>query len=185
MGIKQRILLIAIFTLSSLSAAFGQNIKQLFDEGKALFDQERYALAFGKFEPLTALTQDNDMVKYASFYYAVSAYQTGDKVTAKNAFKQIQTKYPDWQIGNELNYWLGLIAVEQGQISDAFDYFALVNDTTFSSSVSVLKSQALDSIHDIGKLKSLLKQYPENLVASKLASEILRLDVQEQDLDLL
>jgi len=185
MGIKQRILLIAIFTLSSFTAAFGQNIKQLFDEGKALFDQESYALAFGKFEPLTALTQDNDMVKYASFYYAVSAYQTGDKVTAKNAFKQIQTKYPDWRIENELNYWLGLIAVEQGQVSDAFDYFALVKDTTFRSSVAVLKNQAIDSIHDINRLKSLLQQYPENLIASKLASEILRLDVQEQDLDLL
>lgn len=185
MGIKQRILLTAIFTLSSFSAAFGQNIKQLFDEGKALFDQERYALAFGKFEPLTALTQDNEMVKYASFYYAVSAYQTGDKTTAKNAFKQIQSKYPDWPIGNELNYWLGLIAVEQDQVSDAFDYFSLVNDTTFNSSVSALKNQAIDSIHDINRLKSLLEQYPENLIASKLASEILRLDVQEQDLDLL
>lgn len=181
----QRIFLTTVLVLISFATASAQNIKQLFDEGKQLFDQEQYALAFGKFEPLTALNQENDMVKYASFYYAVSAYQTGDKVTAKNAFKQIQTKYPNWEIGNEINYWLGLIAVEQGQTSDAFDYFALVNDSTFGSSIAVLKKQAIDSIHDINRLKSLLQEYPENLIASQLASEILRLDVENQDLDLL
>lgn len=181
----QRIFLTTVLALISFVTVSAQNIKQLFDEGKQLFDQEQYALAFGKFEPLTALTQENDMVKYASFYYAVAAYQTGDKVTAKNAFKQIQTKYPDWQIGNEINYWLGLMAVEQGQVTEAFDYFDLVEDTTFNSSIAVLKKQSIDSIHDINRLKSLLQEYPENLIASQLASEILRLDVQDQDLDLL
>ena len=100
----QRFLLAVVFVLMSFSTALAQNIKQLFEEGKQLFDQEQYALAFGKFEPLTALTQENDMVKYASFYYAVSAYKTGDKVIAKNAFKQIQGKYPNWKIDNEIDY---------------------------------------------------------------------------------
>lgn len=185
MGIKQRTLLTILFVLISLSTALAQNINQLFEEGKRLFDQEQFALAFGKFEPLTALKQENDMVRYAHFYYAVSAYQTGDKATAKNAFKQIKEKYPEWAISNELNYWLGLIAIEQGQTNDAFNYFSQVEDTTFSTSIRVLKGKAVDSISDIVRLKSLLQQYPENMIASRLASEMLRLDVQDQDLDLL
>ncbi|WP_157717592.1 hypothetical protein [Roseivirga spongicola] len=181
----QRFLLAVVFVLMSFSTALAQNIKQLFEEGKQLFDQEQYALAFGKFEPLTALTQENDMVKYASFYYAVSAYKTGDRVIAKNAFKQIQGKYPNWKIDNEIDYWLGLIAIEQGQIAEGFDYLAKVEDDNFSFSINALKKQAVDSIRDIDRLKALLNDYPENLIASQLASEMLRLDVQDQDLELL
>ena len=181
----RRFLLAIILVLLGFNAAIAQNIKQLFDEGKSLFDQGQYALAFGKFEPLTALMQDNDMVKYASFYYAVSAYNTGDKVIAKNAFKQIQTKYPDWEIGDEVNYWLGVIAVDQSDPNEAFGYLNKVESEELQPSVNALKQQVLNSVGSINALNALLKEYPENIIASKLASEILRLDVQDQDLSLL
>lgn len=180
----QRFLLASVLVLLSITTASAQNIKQLFDEGKSLFDGKQYALAFGKFEPLTALNQQNDMVRYAHYYYAVSAYETGDIITAKNAFKQVQSKYPDW-VSDDVNYWLGLIAVKQGSATEAFDYLNKVNSDELSESVNVLKAQAIDSIDNINQLKSLLLDYPENVVASRLASEILRLDVEEQDLDLL
>ncbi|NVK84687.1 MAG: hypothetical protein HWE21_10225 [Cytophagia bacterium] len=180
----QRFLLASVLVLLSITTASAQNIKQLFDEGKSLFDSKQYALAFGKFEPLTALNQENDMVRYAHYYYAVSAYETGDIITAKNAFKQIQSKYSDW-VNDDVNYWLGLIAVKQGNPTEAFDYLNKVSTDELSESVNVLKAQAIDSIDNINQLKSLLIEYPENVVASRLASEILRLDVEEQDLDLL
>lgn len=166
-------------------SALGQNIKQLFDEGKMLFDQEQFALALSKFEPLTAMTTDNDMVRYASYYYAISAYQSGDKATAKNAFKQIQEKYPNWSIEDDLNYWRGVIAVEEGQTIDAFQYLNQVNSSELSSSIKVLKEKALTSVNYIEQLKSLLIAFPENMVASKLASLLLQQDVQEQDLALI
>lgn len=180
----QRFLLASVLVLLSVTTASAQNIKQLFDEGKSLFDGKQYALAFGKFEPLTALNQQNDMVRYAHYYYAVSAYETGDIITAKNAFKQIQSKYPDW-VNDDVNYWLGLIAVKQGSPIEAFDYLNKVNSDELSESKAVLKAQVIDSIDNINQLKSLLEAYPENVIASRLASEILRLDVEEQDLDLL
>lgn len=181
----QRISLIILLVVCSLSAAVGQNIKQLFDEGKALFDQEKYALAYSKFEPLTALNQENDMVRYAAFYYAVSAYHSGDKVVAKNAFKQVLSKYPNWGVENEVNYWIGLIAVEQGQADEAFDYLNAVSDTALEGSIKMLKEGVLDSISNLNELKMLLSDHPENVIASRLASEILKLDVESQDLDLI
>ncbi len=163
----------------------GQNIKQLFEEGKTLFEQEKYALAISKFEPLTAMDAENDMVRYASFYYAVATYQTGDKATAKNAFKQIQVKYPNWSIDNDLNYWLGLISVDEGQTIEAFEYLNQVNAPDLVPSVNSLKEKALGAVNYVEQLKSLLIAFPENAVASKLASLVLQQNVQDQDLELL
>ncbi|HEY9117838.1 MAG TPA: hypothetical protein VIN11_08430 [Roseivirga sp.] len=181
----QRYFLVILLTVFGCFSALGQNIKQLFDEGKLLFDQGQYALALSKFEPLTAMETDNEMLRFASFYYAVSAYQSGDKSTAKNAFKQIQQKYPNWSIDNDLNYWQGVIAVEEGKTIDAFQYFNQVNSPELASSIKVLKERALASVNYIEQLKSLLIAFPETSVASKLASLMLQQDVKDQDLELL
>lgn len=181
----KRILTVFLFTIIFIGSAQAQNIKQLFEEGKSLFDQEKYALALGRFEPLTAMQERNDMIRYASFYYAVSAYETGDVASARSAFKQIQNKYPNWNIQDEVNLWLGKIAVEEGETAEAFEYLNEINSDQYGAEIEVLKRAAVNDLNYQEQLKSLLVAFPENVVANRLAQLIAREDVAVQDTDLL
>lgn len=185
MGIRRKYILAMALTLCCFLQAVGQNVKALFDEGKALFDQEQYALALGKFAPLTSLKQSNDLVKYASYYYAISAHKSGDNVAAKNTFLQVVQKYPDWAVKDDINYWLGFLAADRGDLDETFSYLAKVKNVD-PEQVEAIKIKALSDQVDLGVLKRLLSEYPEeNLIASKLANGILTLDIKDQDIDLL
>ena len=178
---------ILAFTLvfCCLFQAVGQNVKALFEEGKKLFDQGQYALALGKFAPLTSLDQSNDMVKYASYFYAISSHKSGDNVAAKNMFLQVLQKYPNWNVNNDVNYWLGFLAAERGDLDDTFSYLAKAENIDPDQKVAVKAKSLLGEV-DLNILKGLLSKYPEeNLLASKLANGILALDIEYQDIDLL
>lgn len=186
MGVKRKILLAVILFAFCIGQTFSQNVKALFDEGKSLFDNGQYALALGKFAPLTSLDQKNDLVRYSSYYYAISAHKSGDNTRAKNMFLQVLNKYPDWEIENDVNYWLGFLAAQEGDADGAFEYFNGVEKSELAESISALKSKTLLGVSDIEKLKELLSLYPdETLIASRLANQMLSLDVIEQDIDLL
>ena len=181
--IKRILFTFLLILISGLLQA--QNIKQLFDEGKSYFDKEQYALAISKFQALSGMDSDNDMVRYASFYYAISAYKTGDRATAKNLFRQIQSKYPSWGVDEDLNYWLGVIAVEEGKVADAFRHLNQVSAEELAPSVTALKEKALVHISGVDSLKSLLTEFNDDKIASRLADVMLDLPVVEQDMDLL
>ena len=166
--------------------SIAQNVKKLFDEGKALFDQKQYALALGKFAPITSLSESNDLVKHASYYYAIAAYQSGDNRTAKNMFLQILSKYPEWQIKEDVNYWLGFLAAKEQDAPTTFKYLSLINKPELQQSIAAVKAEVLSTTTDIQVLKDLLEDYPqESSIASRLANQILSLDIEDQDIDLL
>jgi len=186
MGITKRFFLVIALSILCSSIGFTQDVKSLFDEGKRLFDQGQYALALGKFAPLTSINQRNDLVKYSSYYYAIAAHKSGDNTSAKNMFKQVLQKYPDWEVKEDVNYWLGYLATEEEDIEGAFQYFDLVTKRELEDSKKALKLQLLSNTNDLKVLQALLDQYPkDNLIASQLANEVLALPVQEQDMLLL
>ncbi len=186
MGVRKRLFLVVVVLIICVSEGFSQNVKSLFDEGKKLFDRQQYALALGKFAPLTSMNQDNDLVKYASYYYAIAAYKSGDNITSKNMFKQVLQKYPDWEVKEDVNYWLGYLAAEEGDIEETFQYFGLVSKPELVESKKALKTKLLSNATDLKRLQKLLDQYPEeNLIASQLANQILVQPVHEQDIELL
>lgn len=186
MGIRNRFFLTVVLLIISVSQGFSQNIKALFDEGKQLFDQGQYALALGKLAPLTSMNQDNDLIKYSSYFYAIAAHKSGDNTTAKNMFKQVLQKYPNWDVKEDVNYWLGYLAAQENDIQGAFQYFDLVNKPDLDESKKALKSGLLSNLTDLKGLQKLLDQYPgDNLIASQLANQILAQPVRKQDIALL
>lgn len=185
MGIVKKISILCSLLVLLGYQVMAQNVKKLFDEGKTLFDQKQYALALGKFAPITSLNESNDLVRYASYYYAIAAYQSGDSRTAKNMFLQVLRKYPDWEVKEDINYWLGFLATKEGDTRSAFNYLSLVKNESLNQSITALKSEVLAGTSDVEELKSLLEEYPEEAVASRLANQILSLDVKDQDIDLL
>src|SRR6478735_8779734 len=107
----RRLLLVVIVVncqLLMVNGAFAQvdynkqyfNAKQLFREGK-------YNLAMEAFKPVIPYDQNNQFSEYASFYYALSAYNLGYTAVAKDMLNQIKKLHPTWEKMDEVNFWLG------------------------------------------------------------------------------
>lgn len=105
------VLFITIFSISA------QTSQGEYLEAKRQFNLGNYSVAKQAFQNLT---NDNNFGEYASFYYALSALKLNEQKTAEDMLKQIQTKYPDWQQKQEVDYWLTYLAFNQGKLWQAF-----------------------------------------------------------------
>lgn len=178
--------IVILLFVGSLSQALSQDPQSVFKEGKALFNGEQYALALVKLAPLTSLQEDNDLVRYASYYYAVSAYKSGDAPTAKSMFLQISQKHADWSKLDEVNYWLATLAFEEKDPRSGIEYLDKIQSSAFGAQSQELRDYHFAQITDMELLQSLLGENPkETVLASQLVDQILKLDVAEQDIDLL
>ncbi len=181
----RKLFFLIAFVGSGLSL-FGQNVSQIFSEGKQLFDQQQYALAQSKLAPITSMTESNEMVQWASYYYAVSAYYADDSRTAKNMFLQILNKYPYWGVKDEVNFWVAYINANNGDVKGTFDYLYRITDENFKRDAENLKVSVCAASEDIGELKKTLKSFPEEAaVASRIAELILAMPSDKQDVNLL
>jgi hypothetical protein len=179
-------LLLSLLLAISIGQAAGQSPQSVFEEGRALFQAEQYALALVKLAPLTSLQEETDMVRYASFYYAVSAYNSGDASTAKNMFLQIGQRFPGWGEIDETYYWLGTLAFEESDPRLAIEYLDKVQSAELQEKIQELKDYHFSQITEMELLRELLDENPkETVLASQLADQVLKLPVAEQDLYLL
>ncbi|MCE7993044.1 MAG: ABC transporter substrate-binding protein [Roseivirga sp.] len=179
-------LILTIFLAGSLNQTLAQDAQSVFEEGKALFTGEQYALALVKLAPLTSLQENNEMVRFASYYYAVSAYKSGDAPTSKSMFLQIAQRFPDWSELDEVNYWLGTLYFEEDDPRQGINYLDKIQSSAFDEQAQNLRSFHFAQITDMELLTALLSENPkETVLASQLADQILKLDVSEQDIDLL
>lgn len=186
MFLIKKILNICLLMLFVTASIFAQNADKVFKEGKALFDQKDYALALVKFAPLTSMNDENELVPYASYYYAVSAYHSGDSKTAKDMFLQLNQKSPNWSEKSEVNYWLAQISFELTDFENAMQYLDKIESERYSEDKEKLKHYHFSKVKDIEQLKTLLNQYPNEVVlANNLLNEILKLDVVDQDIDMI
>ena len=180
--------LVSFFMLALLATqpVKGQSRLTTFKEGKALFDKEQYALAASKLAPLTSLKTDNDMVRYASFYYAISSYYANDAATAGNMFRQIARHFPGWEKQNEVSFWLGKLSFEEKNYRQAISYLSGIQGDEYKEDIQALKDHHFGQLTDENLLRELLQENPgQSVLASQLAREILKKPVAEQDIELL
>ena len=177
---------VCLFLALASQITFAQNIDKVFREGKTLFDQKDYALALVKLSPITSLERDHQLIPYASYYYAVSAYHSGDKPTAKSMFLQLENRFGDWDEIEEVYYWLAQINFENEDYQQAMENLSKIQSDEYSSGLKNMKDYHFSKVTGIEKLKALLDAYPkESVLANNLVNEILRLDVADQDIDLI
>jgi hypothetical protein len=166
----------------SLSA---QSIRIVFDEAKSLMDQEQYALAAGKFEQVRNAPQENELTQYATYYQAVSAYHSGDPKMAKALFLQVERKYPDWTQKDELNFWLAKIELEEGNTRIGLDYLRKIKGQDLATDIYALKVKYVRQINDVDKLWSWIRQDQDTVIAAHLLAELLKVEVSNQNLELI
>src|SRR5215207_4502887 len=93
----RNVIFICCFLVLVAQSTFAQTDynKQYFN-AKALFREGKYNLAMESFKPLIPYASKNSFSEYASFYYALAAYNQGFKAVAKNTLSQLKTLHPKW-----------------------------------------------------------------------------------------
>ncbi|WKN43142.1 tetratricopeptide repeat protein [Tunicatimonas pelagia] len=162
---------------SQLFAQSGINYRQQYNQAKTLYEQGNYQQAIELFQPISRAEKSNPFAPYASYFYAMAAFRTGDTDLAKNMFRQIQSKYPRWKQMPEVLYGLANSYYESGNFDQAFkesDELSKLPTATDSirSDLQKMKRYYLARTPD-EVLERLLLDYPgEKAVAEQLVTNI-------------
>ncbi|MBX2965767.1 MAG: ABC transporter substrate-binding protein [Cyclobacteriaceae bacterium] len=149
------------------------NYQQRYTNAKSLFREEKYNLAMESFKALITYDKDNPFSEYASFYYAISAYQQGYASVAKDMFLQIRQLYPAWDQLDEVNLWLGKIHFDNKEYFQAMNQLAGVKNQKFQKDIQTVKKTGLASLTDLNTLTRLHEEYPKDaVIGERLAAEL-------------
>ncbi len=170
----KKIILVSLISVLFINLAFAQidYSKQYFN-AKALFREGKFSLAMESFKPLIPYDQNNVFAEYASFYYALSAYNQGFKAVAKDAFTQLKTLHPNWEKIDEVNFWLGKIQLENHEYFVGLKNLASIIDKKLQKDVDELKRNTLRGLTEVETLKRIHSEYPKDeIVATYLATAL-------------
>lgn len=169
--------------------AFGQvgsNTAALFEEryerGKTLYEQGDYASALEAFRSLSRTEDGNPYPIYASFYFALSAFQQADYALAKNMLLQIKSKYPKWSKMSDVDYWLANTYFEMDDYAQALSMIKSLDQqkgTTRSTleDAQTMKAFYVSRLDDPERLRALLEDYPQDKeIATQLVKQLLTSD---------
>jgi TolA-binding protein len=146
--------------------------KQYFN-AKALFREGKYNLAMESFKPLIPYDAKNHYSPYASFYYALAAYNQGFKAVAKNTLNQLKSTHPKWDKMEEANFWIGKIHFDDRDYFQGLKVFATIQDKKIQEDVKTLKLAMLSKVTDVETLKMMLEEYPKDETIAKPLAALL------------
>ena len=163
-----------VFVLQSAFAQVDYN-KQYFN-AKTLFREGKYNLAMESFKPLIPYAPKNNFSEYASFYYALAAYNQGFKSVAKTSLNQLKATHPTWNKMDEVNFWIGKIHLDDRDYFQGLKIFAAIQDKKIQQDINAAKHKALASITDSETLKMMLEEYPKDETIARALATLLAKD---------
>ncbi|SHH14159.1 substrate-binding protein [Chryseolinea serpens] len=169
------------------SAAFAQVdfTKQYFN-AKTLFREGKWNLAMESFKPLMPYSTGNPFSEYASFFYALAAYNQNYKAVAKSTLVQIKTLHPTWDKMDEVNFWLGKINLEEKDYFQGLKMFAGLQDKKLQQDAEAIKAKNISTITDVETLRMMLEEYPKDpVVGTALATALSKNPATPEDKELL
>lgn len=164
MGIVRYFITILLVAVVCVSQA--QDDQDPFTSGKNFFNNGQYEFAMQTFK--RAMEVPGPRAPYAAFYYALSAYRSGYKPVAREAFRSMASTYPRWEYTNESTYWLSLIYFEEGELSQALEASRKLYGTPLEEQVAQLETKYF-KLETSEQLEELYTLHPGN---TRLASEI-------------
>jgi hypothetical protein len=175
-----------IFILLILSTpAFAQDFKRQYKNAKELFDEKKYSLAMEAFKPLIVYDQANPYPEYASYFYALSSFESGYPSVAKDMLLQIKKLYSTWDQMDEVNYWLAKIYFEQHEYFQGLLMLKNIKSSSFQDAITSMQRQYLFQIDDAETLKMILEEHPDNSVAAYALAKALSMQpLYQQDIHL-
>lgn len=167
-----RIFLVTVLVISAQFVAMGQaDYAQQYKNAKNLFREGQYNLAMESFKSLIPHDQQNPYSAYASFYYALSAYNMGYDAVAKDMLLQIRKVHPQWDKLEEVNLWLGTLYLKEGEYFQGMKVLEAISKRDMREAITGLKLQYLSQIDDVETLRMLLEEHSKDAVIARLLTE--------------
>lgn len=164
-------LVASFFLVGELQAQDASSFQRSYENGKGLYNLEKYALAMEALKPLTREDPSNPYVTYASFYYALSALKLGQDNLAKNMLLQLNQKYPNWENADDVNYWLSAVYLKQGAHDQGIKAADKIKAKKAKADAELMVIHFLKEVNDIDVLKDLLQQNPYNSAVAKVLAQ--------------
>ncbi|HEY5824342.1 MAG TPA: tetratricopeptide repeat protein, partial [Cyclobacteriaceae bacterium] len=173
-----------IFALLIFSTpVFAQDFKRQYKNAKELFDEKKYSLAMEAFKALIVYDKENPYSEYASYFYALSANESGYPAVAKDMLLQIKKLYPTWDQLDEVNFRLAKIYFDQREYFQALLVLKSIQSPSFKQDVEAMEKQYISQIEDAETLKMLLEEHPTNsVVAYSLIKSLSAQPIYQQDM---
>lgn len=178
-------LFFAFFFSDGLAQSKG-SIQKQYTSGKELFKQGKYVPAMEVFKDLAKVSTQNPFVEYASFYYGLSALKANDTKAARDMFLQIIQKFPGWEKTDEVNYWLGKIYLDEGNLQQGFTYLNKIKKKDTQAGAQALKLHFINQLEDIDQLNQAYTFNRKNKEVGQLvAKKISVMPLADQNKELL
>ena len=152
----------------------GQDYQESYLAGKSYMANENYQLAQQSFQKVINDDSENPFRSFGAFYYGIASYRLGQMAVAKDIWRQIEVKDPQWKHINEVYYWLARTYAESDQLDLALPYVEKASDSTVIISINALLQSRLQEVDDVTQLAAWYDQYPDNkIIATQYASVLL------------
>src|SRR5690606_9156721 len=155
--------------------------KQHFFNGKNLFREGKYNLAMEAFKQAIPYDANNPFSEYASFYYALSAYNQGYLAVAKDMFSQIKKLYPNWNRTEEVNFWLGKIHLDEGEYFQGLKVWSSLQNPSIRKSIEALKPTYLAGVTDAETIRMMLEEYPQDKQIAHALANVLAKNITDKE----
>jgi hypothetical protein len=143
------------------------DFKQYYFNGKAFFREGKYNLAMESFKKAIPYDAHNPFAEYASFYYAISAYNQGYRAVAKETLTQLKTLHPKWDKMDDVNFWLAKIHLENKDYFQGLKIASTIQDKKLQQDIVFLKQQSITNIQDAETLRMMMEEYPKDEIIGK------------------
>ncbi len=157
-----------------------QSVQEEYLEAKRLFNTGQYLSAKATFSNLAR--SNTPFASYASFYYGLSAWESGDADIAIDSWNRLLEQYPDFDQKGEVLYWLSFAEFSTGDMVQGINYAKRhaeeVRDTTAETELTstFIARVSMDS------LKQLIDIFPQfDLLAETYVKRSLDLPYNERD----
>ena len=173
-----------IFSAFQLTAQ--SNYQSDYLSGKNYFRAGEYQRAQNHFKKLLDINENNPFYLYATYFYALSAYKTGDISLGKEALRGILATHPGWDKIDEVKIWYGKMLLEEG---DLFKGIELLNDVKEKNAKLIaadLKESLLLQYDSIPQLQKAIELNPyDKVLAQHLANRISKQPLVERKVELM
>lgn len=179
-------LFIWLNTHGQIQLSTAEEYQSAYLNAKDLYRLEKFELAMEAFRPVTRKNSNNIFGEYASFYFAMAAYQSDKIPMAKSMLLQITEKYPEWNKIDEVNFHLSKINYESQNYFQGLLYSHRIENRYLIGQAREMKRLFISEIEDHELLLQLFEEFPNDPdIAKFLAYSIDKLPLQQKDFELL
>jgi len=175
------ILILSVFQLNAQI-----NYQSEYLSGKNYFRAGDYQRALNHFKNLLETNENNPFYLYGSYFYGISAYETGNKERAMEVLGNIKTTHPQWDKIDDVNLWYGKMLMQEGNLLKGLNTLNSIEADELQALTKEIKEATLITYDSIPLLQKAMELNPyDEVLAKYLAMKINQQPIVDRQVELM